>query len=260
MQKKLIGEAAPGYCQATWQVAPSTLLRRPRVWSSGPSVILSRSHPDFVQRLFELEVTEINEGVVEIKGMAREPGYRTKIAVVSHDEKVDPVGACVGMRGIRVKNIVRELSGEKIDIVRWSDDQRTYVTNALSPAKLSKVSFDENDLGLCHVIVEPDQLSLAIGKRGQNVRLTAKLIGVKVDIQKDESGMTFDEKVARAVELLGAVEGISREQAETLVTSGFLTLEGVLAAEIIDLVEMAGVTEEEAQSILNAARAATETE
>lgn len=227
---------------------------------SGPSVILSRGHPNFVRCLFELEVAEITEGVVEIKGIAREPGYRTKIAVLSHDDKVDPVGACVGMRGIRVKNIVRELSGEKIDIVRWSDDLRTYVANALSPAKLSKIYADEADPGLVHVIVDTDQLSLAIGKRGQNVRLTAKLIGVKVDIQKDESGLTFDEKVARAVETLAAVDGISREQAEALVQSGFLTLEGVLAAEKVDLTEGAGLSEEDADAVLAAAAAETETE
>ena len=141
--------------------------------TSGPGVILSRSHPNFVMKLFELEVSEIVDGVVEVKGIAREPGYRTKIAVVSHDEKVDPVGACVGMRGIRVKNIVRELSGEKIDIIRWSDDVKTYVTNALSPAKLLKVTIDENMSNLVHVVADVEQLSLAIGKRGQNVRLMA---------------------------------------------------------------------------------------
>lgn len=225
---------------------------------TGPSIVLSRSHPNFVRRLFELEVTEIVDGVVEIMAMAREPGYRTKLAVRSHDEKVDPVGACVGMRGIRVKNIVRELSGEKIDIVRWSEDLRTYVTNALSPAKLSKVYIEPNQPGVVHVIADPDQLSLAIGKRGQNVRLTAKLIGVKVDIQKDESGLTFDEKVTRAIDELAKVDGIDREQAEKLVQCGFLTVDGILAAEPEDLVEMIGFDVATAQAVYEAAAARVE--
>ncbi|MBN2302075.1 MAG: transcription termination/antitermination protein NusA [Lentisphaerae bacterium] len=221
--------------------------------SAGPSIVLSRSHPNFVKTLFHLEVSEITDGVVEIKGIAREPGYRTKIAVFSHDTKVDAVGACVGMRGMRVKNIVRELSGEKIDIIRWSDDIKTYVANALSPAKLSKVTIDENDPHVVHVIADTDQLSLAIGKRGQNVRLTAKLLGMKVDIQKDESNVSFEEKVAKAVEELAALDGIGKENAEALVNAGFLTVEGILAAEISDLVETAGLSEETAKIIYEAA-------
>jgi len=192
---------------------------------------------------------------VEIKGIAREPGYRTKIAVVSHDEKVDPVGACVGMRGIRVKNIVRELSGEKIDIIRWSDDIKTYVGNALSPAKLSKVAVDAAGERIIHVVVDADQLSLAIGKKGQNVRLTAKLIGWKIDIQKDEGDISFEEKVAKAVTSLAMVKGISREQAETLVKAGFLTVEGILAAEEKDLAETTGLDIETAKAIHDAAAA-----
>jgi len=203
-------------------------------------------------------VSEIADGIVEIKGIAREPGYRTKIAVVSHDEKVDPVGACVGMRGIRVKNIVRELSGEKIDIIRWSEDVKTYVTNALSPAKLSKVWIDPDYPRLIHVIADSEQLSLAIGKRGQNVRLTAKLLGWKVDIQKDEAEVTFEEKVARAVGALAAVEGISPEDAQTLVSSGFLTVEGILAAEVGDVAETTGFDEAKAAAIHEAAVRHTE--
>jgi len=224
--------------------------------SAGPSIILSRAHPDFVVALFKLEVAEIADGVVEIKGIAREPGYRTKIAVVSHDEKVDPVGACVGMRGIRVKNIVRELSGEKIDIVRWSDDTKTYVTNALSPAKLSKVTMEEQPERVIHVVADAEQLSLAIGKRGQNVRLTAKLLGWRVDIQKDETEVSFEEKVAKAVEGLAGLEGVSRENAEALVKAGFLTVEGILAAETSDLAEMADMDEETAKTIHAAAETA----
>jgi len=223
--------------------------------ASGPSIILSRSHPNFVKALFQLEVAEIADKIVEIKGIAREPGYRTKIAVVSHDEKVDPVGACVGMRGIRVKNIVRELSGEKIDIIRWSDDIKTYVGNALSPAKLSKISVDPAGERIVHVVVDADQLSLAIGKKGQNVRLTAKLIGWKIDIQKDEGDISFEEKVAKAVDSLAMVKGISREQAEILVKAGFLTVEGILAAEENDLAETAGLDIDSARAIHNAAAA-----
>jgi N utilization substance protein A len=223
---------------------------------SGPGIILSRNHPNFVTKLFELEVSEIADSIVEIKGIAREPGYRTKIAVVSHDEKVDPVGACVGMRGMRVKNIVRELSGEKIDIIRWSDDTRTYVTNALSPAKLAKVSIDPDNPKLIHVVADAEQLSLAIGKRGQNVRLTAKLLGMKVDIQKDEADISFEEKVARAIGNLAGIEGIGREHAEALVKAGFLTVEGILAAEVGDLAEPAGLDDETARTVYEAAAAA----
>ena len=227
--------------------------------SAGPSVILSRSHPNFVRSLFKLEVSEIADGIVEIKGIAREPGYRTKIAVVSHNEKVDPVGACVGMRGIRVKNIVRELSGEKIDIVRWSDDIKTYASNALSPAKLTKVSTDPEIPNLIHVMADAEQLSLAIGKRGQNVRLTAKLLGWNVDIQKDESDISFEEKVAKAVDGLAKVDGISRENAEALVKAGFLTIEGILAADVGELEKTAGVDAETGKAIYEAAAATQST-
>jgi len=226
--------------------------------SVGPAIILSRSHPGFVTKLFELEVSEIADNIVEVKGIAREPGYRTKIAVVSHDEKVDPVGACVGMRGMRVKNIVRELSGEKIDIIRWSEDVKTYVTNALSPAKLAKVWVDDENPYLVHVVADSEQLSLAIGKRGQNVRLTAKLLGLKVDIQKDEAEVSFEEKVAHAIDDLAAIDGISREHADLLVKGGFLTVAGILAADTADLMETTGMDEESAQAIHEAA-AATQT-
>lgn len=220
--------------------------------TGGTTITLSRSHPNFVKRLFELEVAEISDGTVEIKGIAREPGYRTKVAVVSNDEKVDSVGACVGMRGIRVKNIVRELSGEKIDIVRWSDDVKTYVTNALSPAKLLKVTIDPDFPKLVNVVADADQLSLAIGKRGQNVRLTAKLIGWKINIQRDETKATFDEKVAHAVEALAGISGMTRDNAVKLVQAGFLTIEGILAAEPSDLEAIEGFSKETVAAILDA--------
>lgn len=225
----------------------------------GPEIILSRSHPDFVRRLFELEVSEIADKTVEIKGIAREAGFRSKIAVVSHDQKVDPVGACVGMRGIRVKNIVRELSGEKIDIVRWHEDTKTYVTNALAPAKLVRVSV-EPETKTVRVIVDADQLSLAIGKKGQNARLTAKLSGWKIDIQKDESDISFEEKVARAVAQLAKIEGIGSEYAEKLVHAGFLTPEGILAVEVADLEGIEGIDADGAKRVRAAAEAAFELE
>ncbi|MBT8043101.1 MAG: transcription termination/antitermination protein NusA [Kiritimatiellales bacterium] len=221
----------------------------------GPEIVLSRNNPDFVRRLFELEVSEISDGTMEIKGIARESGYRSKVAVISHDERVDPVGACVGMRGMRVKNIVRELSGEKIDIVRWSEDIHTLITNALAPARLKHVEADE-DTQTVTVTVEPDQLSLAIGKRGQNARLTSKLTGWRVDIQKDEESMDFEERVAVAVTKLAAIEGIGDEFADKLVFSGFLTLEGILAAELGDLSSIEGISADQAKSIWYAAEAA----
>ena len=227
--------------------------------AQGTQLTLSRANPDFIKKLFELEVSEIADGTVEIKGIAREAGFRTKIAVHSNDEKVDPVGACVGLRGQRVKNIVRELSGEKVDIVKWSTDIKTFVTNSLAPAKLLRLEVDEIENAV-KVIVESDQLSLAIGKKGQNARLTAKLTGWKVDIQKDEGDISFEEKISRATDQLAAVEGIGREHAEKLVASGFLTLEGILAAEIQDLVDVEGFDADVAQQVRSAAEAAFERE
>ncbi|MGD9613487.1 MAG: transcription termination factor NusA [Kiritimatiellia bacterium] len=227
--------------------------------AQGTQLTLSRANPEFIKKLFELEVSEIADGTVEIKGIAREAGFRTKIAVHSNDEKVDPVGACVGLRGQRVKNIVRELSGEKVDIVKFSTDIKTFVTNSLAPAKLLRLEVDELE-NVVKVIVESDQLSLAIGKKGQNARLTAKLTGWKVDIQKDEGDITFEEKIARATAQLAAVEGIGREHAEKLVASGFLTLEGILAAEIQDLVDVDGFDADVAQQVRAAAEAAFERE
>lgn len=223
--------------------------------AAGSTITLSRSHPDFVRRLFELEVVEISDGTVEIKGIAREAGFRAKVAVLSNDEKVDSVGACVGMRGLRVKNIVRELSGEKIDIVRWSQDIREYVTNALSPARLLRVTVDPANPKLVHVVTDVDQLSLAIGKRGQNVRLTAKLIGCKIDISKEEGEISFDEKVARAVSTIAAIEGITKDQADKLVKAGFLTIEGIVAAEMTDLEAIEGFDPETVKVVYEAAAA-----
>src|SRR6201995_5766713 len=150
----------------------------------GPEIIISRSHPNFVRRLFEVEVSEIADRTVDIKAIAREAGYRTKIAVWSSDEKVDPVGACVGMRGSRVKNIVRELNQEKVDIIRWSQDPREFVMEALKPAKIKSIAIDE-EKKTATISVDEDQLSLAIGKKGQNARLTSRLTGWEINIEKE---------------------------------------------------------------------------
>lgn len=210
----------------------------------GPEIVLSRADPQFVIKLFQLEVSEINDSTIEIKAIAREPGFRTKLAVHSRDEKVDPVGACVGLRGQRVKNIVRELNNEKVDIIKWDRDIRTYVTNALAPAKLKNFEVDEAGHRI-KVLVSHDQLSLAIGKRGQNARLTSKLTGWHVDIEPEEvTTMGFEEKVAQAVDAIATIPGISREQADILVHRGFLSLEDLLQAEHDDLSEIPEIGEQ----------------
>ena len=220
--------------------------------STGPALVLSRACPEFVKALFRLEVSEIADGIVEVMGVARDPGFRSKIAVRSNDDKVDPVGACVGLRGTRVKNIVRELSGEKIDIVRWSEDIRQYITQALSPARLTEIEIDPNEYNTVDITVDPDQLSLAIGRHGQNVRLTAKLTGWRVNIKKNETE-TFEEQVTHAIEHLAGIPGISREEADALVKNGFLTADGILAAEIPYIQEATGFDETTARRIWNAA-------
>src|ERR1044071_951805 len=186
----------------------------------GPEIILSRADPQFVIKLFQLEVSEINDGTIEIKGIAREPGFRTKLAVYTRDEKVDPVGACVGLRGQRVKNIVRELNNEKVDIIKWDPNVRNFITNALAPAKLKTFEIDEARRRV-KIMVSEDQLSLAIGKRGQNARLTSKLTGWHVDIEAEAvQAMGFEEKVAAAVAQLAAIPGITPEEASVLVHCG----------------------------------------
>ena len=191
--------------------------------SSGPQVILSRTHPGFLMRLFEMEVPEIYEGIVEIKGAVRDASGRAKIAVVSHDKDVDPIGACVGLKGMRVQSVVQELRGEKIDIIQWTDDQVQYVRNALSPAKVARVSVHEAEKTM-QVIVPDDQLSLAIGKRGQNVRLAAKLTHWKIDI-KSESEVDSDserkEALRRAEQVFQAPKRSVTEVPSTLSSSPF---------------------------------------
>jgi N utilization substance protein A len=220
----------------------------------GPEIILSRADPQFVIKLFQLEVSEINDGTIEIKGIAREPGFRTKIAVWTRDEKVDPVGACVGLRGQRVKNIVRELNNEKVDIIRWDSNVKNFIANALSPAKLKTFEVDEARKRV-KILVSPDQLSLAIGKRGQNARLTSKLTGWQVDIEAEHViSMGFEEKMAQAVQALAAVPGITQEQASVLVNSGLTSLEALLQAEVADLADIPQIGDQ-AGAILEAAKA-----
>jgi transcription termination/antitermination protein NusA len=220
----------------------------------GPEIILSRADPRFVIKLFQLEVSEINDGTIEIKGIAREPGFRTKLAVWTRDDKVDPVGACVGLRGQRVKNIVRELNNEKVDIIRWDPNVRNFITNALAPAKLKAFEIDEAGKRV-KIIVSEDQLSLAIGKRGQNARLTSKLTGWQVDVEPEVVVTKgFEEKVAEAVESLAAIPGITREQADVLVHNGLLRLEDLLQADVSDLSGMPQIGEQ-AATILESARA-----
>jgi N utilization substance protein A len=223
---------------------------------NGPAVVLSRACSDFVKTLFRLEVSEIADGIVEVMGVARDPGYRSKIAVKTLDEKVDPVGACVGLRGVRVRNIVRELNGEKIDIVRWSEDIKQYVAQSLAPAKLEGVTIDPDESRTVHVMVAPDQLSLAIGKRGQNVRLSSKLTGWRINIQKSGEEVSFEEQRETAVKELAEVLDISEETASTLVANGFLTTDGIIDAEIPYLQEVTGLDEETVRKIWTAAQGA----
>jgi transcription termination/antitermination protein NusA len=223
----------------------------------GPEIILSRADPRFVIKLFQLEVSEISDGTIEVKGVAREPGFRTKLAVWTRDEKVDPVGACVGLRGQRVKNIVRELNNEKVDIIRWDANVKTYITNALAPAKLKNFEVDEAHKRV-RIITSEDQLSLAIGKRGQNARLTSKLTGWQVDIEAEHIVTKgFEEKVAEAVAAMAAIPGISREQADALVHAGLTRLEDLLQTEESDLSGIPQVGDQAAE-ILKAARAEAE--
>jgi N utilization substance protein A len=223
----------------------------------GPEIILSRADPQFVLKLFQVEVSEIHDGTIEIKAIAREPGFRTKIAVYTRDEKVDPVGACVGLRGQRVKNIVRELNNEKVDIIRWAPNVRDFVTNALAPAKLKSFDVDEARRRI-RIVVGGDQLSQAIGKRGQNARLTSRLTGWQVDIEAEEAPMPtgddkFQAQFSEAVRSLAAIPGITQEQAEALVNNGLVSLEALLQVEATDLAEMPQIGAS-SEAVLEAAR------
>jgi N utilization substance protein A len=224
--------------------------------SRGPELILSRATPKFVRRLFELEVTEIADGTVKIEAFAREPGYRTKIAVSTSDPKVDPVGACVGARGARVKSIVRELGGEKIDIIRYFTDPREMVAEALKPAILRNIILDEKNRRVGIVVSEED-LAVAIGKKGQNARLTSRLIGWKLDIIKLQTvATTLEQKKDMAASSLTKIPGIDEATAQRLVAAGFASVELFDGVESGDLVGV-GFTPEEAGDILQKVAAYT---
>ena len=224
--------------------------------SRGPEIILSRSHPNFVRRLFETEVAEIADRTVEIKAIAREAGFRTKVAVFSANEKVDPVGACVGMKGARVKNIVRELNNEKVDIIRWSPDVKELVLEALKPARLKSVT-PNPEKKTVEVRVDNDQLSLAIGKRGQNARLTARLCGWEINIEEDKSAKdAFDASVSGAARQLMDALGISDEIAQKLVTVGMTAVEVIADVSAQDVVDATGIELTTAEEIVNKAKSA----
>jgi N utilization substance protein A len=215
-------------------------------------IILSRTHPDFVRRLFELEIPEIADQIISIRALAREAGYRSKVAVSSIDSKVDAVGACVGVRGTRIKNIVDELGGERIDIVRWNESLQVLIPNALQPAEIDEVMLCQL-LGRAIVLVREDQLSLAIGRRGQNVRLASKLVGWDIEIMTSEE---LDELIEKAVSAFTKIEGVDTDLAEKLVEQGILSYDDLSVMEIADLVNtIEGLSEEQAIDIV--ARAET---
>jgi N utilization substance protein A len=243
-----------------------------RTTNKGPQIVLSRSHPELVAKLFEMEVPEIYEGIVEIKGAVREAGDRTKIAVRSKDSAVDPVGACVGMKGSRVQAVVRELRGEKIDIIPWTEDSLQFISKALSPATVEKVAVDEEEKSAL-VIVSDTQLSLAIGKKGQNVRLAAKLTGWKIDIyseteydkmtQKDRE-KEIEEAIARESRLLEEAQaalpkledipGLSGKTAEKLKEAGLDDLEKLSQISLEELTAVEGIGEKTAKKIVDGAK------
>jgi N utilization substance protein A len=228
--------------------------------SKGPQVEVSRTSPELLLRLFEMEVPEIYDGTVVIKSAVREPGERAKIAVTSNERDVDPVGACVGMKGSRVQAIIRELRGEKIDIIEWSDEPSVFAANALSPAKVNKVRITDIDNRQMEVIVNEDQLSLAIGKRGQNVRLATKLVGWNIDIRSEEEIKREVTEQMGALIASGAsvplsvIEGLTPQQTDTLAEHGINDIDALTQTAIDDLVEFLDLSLDEAEVILNAAK------
>ncbi len=229
--------------------------------SKGPQVEVSRTSPELLLRLFEMEVPEIYDGTVVIKSAVREPGERAKIAVTSNERDVDPVGACVGMKGSRVQAIIRELRGEKIDIIEWSDEPSVFAANSLSPAKVNKVRITDIDNRQMEVIVNEDQLSLAIGKRGQNVRLATKLVGWNIDIRSEEEiKREVTEQMGALIASGGSVplsviEGVTAPQADVLAEHGINDIDALAQTSVDDLVEFLDLSLDEAEVILSAAKA-----
>lgn len=220
----------------------------------GPQIFLSRSHPQFMSKLFGQEVPEIYDGIIEVKAVARDPGSRAKIAVLSSDPSIDPVGACVGMRGSRVQAVVNELQGEKIDIIQWSPDQASFIVNALAPAEVAKVVLDE-DANRIEVVVPDDQLSLAIGRRGQNVRLASQLSGWDIDIltEEEESNRRQAEFTERTQNFMAALD-VDETIAQLLASEGFTSVEDVMYVDVSEIAEIEGFDEEIAAELSNRAR------
>ncbi|MDL1967754.1 MAG: transcription termination factor NusA [Deltaproteobacteria bacterium] len=218
--------------------------------SRGPQIILSRTHPNFLVSLFKTEVPEISEGIVNILAAAREPGIRAKIAVASNDSDIDPVGACVGMKGSRVQNVVQELRGEKIDIVSWHIDPAKFVCNALAPAEISRVIIDEKNR-LIEVIVPDEFLSIAIGKKGQNVRLASKLTKWRLDVINETK---YSQAMQDGYDSLVALPGVSISLADALYEKGFFSAEEISDSSLEDLMQIRGITEEKAIKLLKTAK------
>ncbi|MCI0460678.1 MAG: transcription termination factor NusA [Gemmataceae bacterium] len=239
------GEQIPGETHHVGERVKAVVLEVRKV-GHRVKIILSRTHPDFVRRLFENEIPEIADRTIEIKALAREAGYRSKIAVSSIDLKVDCVGACVGVRGSRIKNIVDELGGERIDIVRWNDSLQVLIPNALQPAQIEEV-FLYPRLGRAIVLVKEDQLSLAIGRRGQNVRLASKLVGWDIEIMTHDE---LNEGIEKAENWFGQLPGVSAELVEAFIEEGFLSYDDLTFLEPSQLAELAGVSEDQAEEMI----------
>ena len=234
------------------------IIKRVDPEAKGPSVILSRADPKFVEALFRLEVSEIADDVVEIMGVSRDPGYRAKIAVRTSNESVDPVGACVGQRGSRVRAIVNELSGEKIDIVRWNEDIRQYVAQALAPAKLESIEVDPAQPNTVHIVAAADQYSLALGKRGQNVRLATKLTGWHVEVKKSMATASFEDQKAEAIKELAEMFSVSTAVATQMADAGYLTVDGIAEEDEASFIAATGLDEVTAKGVYAAAKAVAE--
>ncbi|TYC91867.1 transcription termination factor NusA [Novosphingobium sp. BW1] len=224
----------------------------------GPQIFLSRAHPDFMKKLFAQEVPEIYDGIIEIKAAARDPGSRAKIGVISHDHSIDPVGACVGMKGSRVQAVVQEMQGEKIDIIPWSEDTATFVVNALQPATVSRVVIDEEESRI-EVVVPDDQLSLAIGRRGQNVRLASQLTGSQIDIMTEaESSEKRQKEFTERSTMFENELDLDETLSQLLVAEGFTELEEVAYIDMSELASIEGLDEELAEELQNRAHEALE--
>lgn len=219
-------------------------------YSRGPQITLSRTHPNFLSVLFENEVPEINEGIVKIVQVAREPGSRAKIAVTSKDSDVDPVGACVGMKGSRVQAVVQELRGEKIDIVPWDPDPAKFICNALAPAEIIRVLVDEANQSM-EVVVPDDQLSLAIGRRGQNVRLASKISGWNLDVTNEAN---YNMSLKEAYNSLLSLDGVGEATATNLYQEGFRSVKDVAGANVEELAQVKGIGAEKAEKIIESAK------